>query len=322
MDGLSLFLNAVRVEGSLFSRAEMSAPWGVQTHETEAGIFHVVVRGSGFAEVEGLPGLVGFRAGDLLVMPHGNAHILRDTPSSDFKHLSEWPTQVGDDGLPCVLAGVDGPTTSVLCGTVLLDPEAQEMLLPLLPPLVHVQGGSSPAAGWLDATLRLMADELDARRPGGEALVARLADLLFVHVLRSWIEQSPERTGWLTALGDPRLGRALGCMHGQPERGWSVDVLAREAGMSRSAFFTTVSDRVGETPAAYLLRWRMALARGRLRRGSDGIAQVAEAVGYGSEAAFSRAFKRHVGESPSRWRQRARRPDIAPTQTTSSSPSP
>lgn len=305
MDGLSRFLNAVRVEGSLFSRAKLCAPWGVHTRGAGAGIFHVVVQGSGFIEVAGMDGLVGFRTGDLLVMPHGNAHILRDTPSSAFKHIAEWPSEVGDDGLPCVLAGGDGATTSLLCGTARLDPEAQEMLLPLLPPLIHVQGGRSPAAGWLDVTLRMMADELDSGRPGGEALVARLADLLLVHVLRSWIEESSERTGWLTALGDPRLGRALGCMHGEPGRAWSVDALAREAGMSRSAFFTVFSDRVGETPAAYLLRWRMALARGQLRRGSDGLAQVAEAVGYGSEAAFSRAFKRHVGESPSKWRRRA-----------------
>ena len=193
----------------------------------------------------------------------------------------------------------------LLCGTVRLGPEAQEMLLPLLPPLMHVQGGRSPTAGWLDVTLRMMVDELDSGRPGGEVLVARLADLLLVHVLRSWIEESSKRTGWLTALGDPRLGRALGCIHAEPGRAWSVDALAREAGMSRSAFFTVFSDRVGETPAAYLLRWRMALARERLRRGSDGLAQVAEAVGYGSEAAFSRAFKRHVGESPSKWRRRA-----------------
>ena len=305
MDGLSRFLSAVRVEGSLFSRAKMCAPWGVQTRGAEAGIFHVVVHGSGFIEVEGMVGLVGFRAGDLLVMPHGNAHLLRDTPSSAFRFISEWPTEVGEDGLPCVLAGVDGATTSLLCGTLRLDPEAKEMLLPLLPPLIHVQSGGATAARWLDTTLRMMADELDAGRPGGEALAARLADLLLVHVLRSWIEASSEQTGWLTALRDPRLGRALGCMHGEPERSWSVDALAREAGMSRSAFFTLFSDRVGETPAAYLLRWRMALARGRLRRGSDGLAQVAEAVGYGSEAAFSRAFKRHVGESPSKWRRRA-----------------
>jgi AraC-like DNA-binding protein len=306
MDGLSQFLNAVRVEGSLFSRAEMKAPWGVQTRGAGTGIFHVVVKGSGFVEVAGSTKATPFRAGDLLVMPHGHAHTLRDTPTSPAKHISEWPTEVGEDGLTCVLAGATGPATSLLCGTVRLDPEAREMLLPLLPPLIHVGGGTSPTASWLDATLRLMADELDAQRPGSDALVARLADLLFVHILRSWIQQAPVQQGWLTALADTRLCRALGCIHGEPGRRWSVDALALEAGMSRSAFFSAFSTQVGETPAAYLLRWRMALARGRLRRGSEGIAQVAEVMGYGSEAAFSRAFKRHVGESPSAWRRRVR----------------
>lgn len=306
MDGLSQFLGAVRVEGSLFSRAEMRAPWGVQTRGAAVGIFHVVVQGGGFIEVDGLDGADGFRAGDLLVMPHGHGHVLRDLPGSPYRHLLEWPSETGADGLPCVLAGADGPTTSLLCGTFSLDPEARDLLLPLLPPLIHVRGGGSTAS-WLDSTLRLMAEELSAIRPGGAALVARLADLLFVHVLRSWIEQAPAGTsGWLTALADPRLARALGHIHGDPGRTWSVDDLAREAGMSRSAFFSAFSEQVGETPAAYLLRWRMALARARLRRGTDGIAAVAEAVGYGSEAAFSRAFKRHVGESPSAWRRRAR----------------
>ncbi|MCO4769395.1 MAG: AraC family transcriptional regulator [Deltaproteobacteria bacterium] len=304
MDGLSQFLSAVRVEGSLFSRAEMAAPWGVRTKGAGAGIFHVVVRGSGHAQVDGVEAPIAFRAGDLLVMPHGHGHVLRDTPASDARHISEWPTEEGDDGLPCILAGADGPTTSLLCGTFRLDPEARGFLLPLLPPVIHVPAGGSPAASWLDATLRLMADELDATRPGGAALVARLADLLFVHVLRSWIDQAPPGSGgWLTALGDARLARALGCIHGEPHRSWSVDQLAAKAGMSRSAFFTAFSHRVGETPAAYLLRWRMTLAQGRLRRGGEGIAGVAEAVGYGSEAAFSRAFKRHVGVSPSVWRR-------------------
>ena len=215
---------------------------GVHTGGGRAGIFHAVVRGSGWIEVDGAT--AQFRTGDLLVMPHGHAHVLRDTPQSPVRHISEWPTEPGPDGLPTLLAGHDGAPTSLLCGTFALDAEARDFLLPLLPPLIHVSPGPSSTAGWLDTTLRLMADELDAQRPGSAALVARLADLLFIHVLRAWIEQAPEgTTGWLGALSDSQLGRAIGQIHGDAARSWTVGELAREAGMSRSAFFARFSDR-------------------------------------------------------------------------------
>ncbi len=302
MDGLSELLAVVRVEGSLFSRAELTAPWGVSPRGAAAGVFHAVVAGSGFLEVDGEP-VRAFRSGDLLVMPHGHPHVLRDGPASAVRHISAWPTEPGPDGLPCLGGGGGGAPTSLLCGTFALDPEGRDLLLPLLPPVIHVQG----ATGWLDATLRLMADELRAQRPGSAVLIARLADLLFVHVLRAWIEQSAGRgSGWLGALTDARLGRAIGRIHGEPAHPWTVAGLAREAGMSRSAFFSRFTEAVGEPPAAYLTRWRMTVARSRLRRSDTGLAAVAEEVGYGSEAAFSRAFKRHMGLSPSAWRRGAR----------------
>ena len=301
MDGLSEFLSIARVEGSLFSRAELRAPWGVATSGGGAGIFHAVVAGAGFLEVEGEP-VRAFRAGDLLVMPHGHAHVLRDGPASPVRHISAWPSRPGPDGLPCLDGGGGGAPTSLLCGTFRLDEEGRDALLPLLPPVIHVQG----ATGWLDSTLRLMADELRDQRPGSAVLVARLADLLFVHVLRAWLEQSAGRgSGWLGALTDSRLGRAIGLIHGEPARPWTVAGLAREAGMSRSAFFSRFSNAVGEAPAAYLTRWRMTLARILMRRTTDGLGEIAEQVGYRSQTAFHKAFKRTVGANPGAWRRAA-----------------
>jgi AraC-like DNA-binding protein len=306
MDALSEFLSTVRVEGSLFSRAELGAPWGVHTRGADGGgIFHAVVSGGGQLIVQGEPPR-WFRAGDLLVMPHGHAHVLRDAPGSPERHISEYPAEAEDDGLPCLRGGGDGVGTSLLCGSFRFDAEGRAALLPLLPSVIHVVGGTGGAAAWLDGTLRQLADELAAGRPGGAVMVARLADLLFVHVLRAWIEQGTGLgSGWLGALGDARLARALGRIHGDAARAWTVGDLAREAGMSRSAFFARWSEVVGEPPAAYLTRWRMTVARSRLRRTREGMAEVAEATGYGSEAAFSRAFKRHVGVAPSAWRRQA-----------------
>jgi len=309
MDALTRILSAARVSGSLFSRAELQAPWGVHTLGSEAAIFHVVVAGEGWAAADG-EAPRRFRAGDLLVFPHGHPHTLRTTPDTPTRHIQKLEAMEGEDRLPCVLhRGIgssgegEGPRTSLLCGTFRLDPDARDFLLPLLPPLLHVRH-DSPTAAWLDSTMRLMADEVSAGRPGSEAVIARLADILFIQALRAWSAEGAE--GWLGALRDPKVSRAMAFMHEAPGDRWTAERLARRVGMSRSAFYARFTDQVGEPPSSYLTRWRMRVARGALRGGDDALIDVAEQVGYGSEAAFCRAFKRHVGESPGAWRRQAR----------------
>ncbi len=304
MDALSDFLASIRVEGSIFSRAEMSAPWGVLTRGATDAIFHVVLSGAGWISVDDAPP-VAFRSGDLLVVPQGSKHVLSDAPGTPGRWIMDLPTHVGEDGMPCVTVSGGGPSTSILCGTFRLDDRGRESLLPLLPPLLHlsVAPGGGRTAAWLDATLRLIADEIAGARPGVELMVARLADVLFVQILRRWIEGGAGgAAGWLGALGDPGLARALGAVHRSPAHPWTSTSLAATAGMSRTVFFERFQRAVGESPAGYLLRWRMHVARGAL--GADlGMAEIAERVGYSSEAAFSRAFKRHVGVAPSAWRR-------------------
>jgi AraC-like DNA-binding protein len=304
VDALSDVLSKSRVKGAVFCRAELAAPWGVLTKGAEKAIFHVIVRGAGCAIVGDQT--VWWRAGDLVVLPHGHAHVLADSADTEPVWIGGLPSEPGADGLPCLTHGGQGAATSILCGSFELASEARELLLPALPPLLHVRGGEGPASAWLDATLRLLASEAGGAAPGAAAVVSHLADVLFVHVLRAWMERETETSrGWLGALSDAQVARALGAIHRAPAQGWSVDDLAREAGMSRSALYTRFTDRVGEPPAAYLTRWRMHLARQALREG-HGLATVASEVGYGSEAAFSRAFKRQVGVSPARWRSAAR----------------
>jgi len=309
-DTLSDVLSRLRVQGSIFSRAECGAPWGVHTSGGATAIFHVIVRGAGWVRLRNGDQPTAFRAGDLILFPHGDAHQLSDAPRRRTVSIVELAqaAEEGADSLPLVRCGGDGPGTSILCGTISLDQDGAGFLLSSLPPLIHVGAGAAgDTAGWLDQTMRLLASEAGGQRPGAGILTARLAEVLLVQLLRAWIEAAgPEvarPAGWLAALGDPTLARAIDRIHGAPAHPWTAGELARVAGMSRSAFYTRFSEAVGESPAQYLLRWRMCLAQMALLQRDDGLASVAEEVGYGSEAAFSRAFKRQVGVSPSHWRR-------------------
>ncbi len=304
MDALTGMLTLARVQGSLFCRAELTEPWAVRADQQSSALFHVIVRGSGWVAVEGEQP-VPYRGGDLVLLPHGDPHVMTGTPDAHPIDIATLPREGGDDGLPCLRHGGEGATTSILCGTFDLAPEGREALLEPLPSLLHVRTGDGPTATWLDGTLRLLADEIATERPGGPLLLSRLADVLLIQVLRAWIEQEqPRFPGWPAGLTDPAVARALDSLHRAPERAWTADELARTAGMSRSVFYERFSQVLGETPSAYLARWRMALARDALRSGATH-AEVAAQVGYGSEAAFSRAFKRTVGQTPSAWREAA-----------------
>lgn len=306
-DPLSDVLRLVRVEGALFSRAEGAPPWGVQTRGAPGGIFHVVLRGAGHARAldgERTLARADFRAGDLLVFPHGHAHALTDAPATATTWIRALPTHPGDDGLPVVRAGEGAPDTEILCGTLRFGEEARGVLLPHLPPLLHAPGAA--VGGLVDGMVRQLAAEVRERAPGSELVVARLAEILFVQAVRAWVAR-PEGAGpgWVRALGDPALARALALLHGAPERAWSVDLLAKKAGLSRTVFFERFTATVGEPPAAYLLRWRMTVARRALSDPRARVEEVAAKVGYGSEAAFNRAFKRVVGVPPGAWRRAA-----------------
>ncbi len=310
IDTLSDVLSRLRVQGSIFSRARCAAPWGVHTAGGSAAIFHVIVRGAGWVRLRDEAEPRAFRAGDLILFPRGDAHVLSDAPRRRTVSIVELARAAAEDadGLPLVRCGGQGPETDILCGSITLARDGADFLLSSLPRMIHVGAGAGETARWLDSTMRLLASEVDGARPGAGLLVARLAEMLLVQLLRAWIEASDRRedeaaSGWLGALADPALARAMDHMHRSPARAWTAAELARRAGMSRSAFYERFNAAVGVSPASYLLRWRMCLARMALRRGQEGLAGVAEQVGYSSEAAFSRAFKRHVGLSPSSWRQ-------------------
>lgn len=300
MDSLTELLRNVRVEGTVFSRADVRAPWALSTGGGSDAIFHVVLEGRGIVTVDGR--VVPWSRGDVVVMPHGHPHVMSDAPHRRSVPIATAP-RARVNGLPCVLVGGDGEATRLLCGTFRLDPEGRELLARALPPVL-VLGAQARTVAFVDATLGLVAEEVACGRPGAEAVISRLAEVLFVQVLRG--AQLEVAHGWLAGFADARLGRAMDALQRDPGREWSAADLAKIAGMSRSTFFDRFAEVVGEPPSAWLLRWRMHLARRALRSSRAPLAEVATGVGYGSEAAFSRAFKRFVGEPPSTWRARAR----------------
>jgi AraC-like DNA-binding protein len=306
VDALSRVLTLARVRGTVFSRASLSAPWGVSTRGASSAIFHVVSRGSGWVSVDGQPHQP-VRAGDLVLVTRGSPHVLCDEPGSRVVPLRSLPTETGA-GLPRVVQPGSGPRTEILCGTLELGPAGQRWLVPLLPDLIVVRGQSGPTASFLDATLRMLEHEVALDGPGAPLVIERLSDVLLVQVLRTWLAEEPQAgRGWLAALGDPHLARLVARVHAEPAHDWSAAEMARCAGLSRTLLYERFEAVVGAAPSEWLTEWRMTVAAEVLRESDDGLATVGSSVGYASEAAFCRAFRRTFGVTPTEWRRREAR---------------
>jgi AraC-like DNA-binding protein len=265
--------------------------------------FHVVTVGDVWIDVEGQEP-VRLSPGDVALVPRGLGHSLATDPGApSFGRVDELPQDMVSEHYSLLRLGpVDRPVrTSMLCGIVGFDsPEVHEVLR-LLPPLIHVEAGK----GGLEGLVALMTDELDRWRPGGEAVTTRLADVLVVQAIRTWLESEPDaEEGWIAALRDPWIGRSVASVHREPGRAWTLADLAAEAMLSRSAFAERFTRLVGESPMQYVTTWRMNVAARRLREGTP-VTEVAAALGYGSVAAFSRAYKRTRGTNPGADRGRA-----------------
>ncbi|MFC7449385.1 AraC family transcriptional regulator [Rhodococcus daqingensis] len=298
-DPLAEALYLVRMRGVFYSHTEATEPWGLEMPPFGSCLtFHVVTRGGCWLDVAGETS-VYLRAGDLALVPHGRGHVLRSNPDAAVDgRVDELPQQMVSEHYSLLRCGGGGARTTLICGIVSFDQPAVGRLLDLLPPMIHFDTADDRDSPIGDA-LRLMSAELRLLRPGGEAVTTRLADILVIEAIRSWLAVDPAaRTGWLGALQDPQLGRAIAAVHRSPGDDWTVESLAREAAMSRSAFAARFTELVGEPAMRYVTRCRMDVARARLERGDATVAAVAAELGYLSEASFSRAFTRTVGSSP------------------------
>jgi AraC-like DNA-binding protein len=305
-DVLTSVMDAVRLRSRVFCRSELKAPWGMALKRSDDAHFHVIERGGAWLRVAGREPLA-LAGGDLVVVPHGTGHTLTDSLATKARHLLEMAGPRGAEGGCIVMrGGGEGAETQLVCGSFRFERRDAHPLVELLPPLIHLRPAQTPATEWLEATLRFLAWETRGAKPGTETIVSRLTDVLFVQVLRAWILTLPEgRGGWIGALRDRPVGRALAHIHRSPERDWTNASLAEAVGMSRSRFAARFTALVGEPPLTYLSRWRLESAAGMLRDDdATGLAEIASRVGYLSEAAFSKAFRRRFGAPPGEYRRR------------------
>ncbi len=298
-DPLGQALHFLRMSGAFYCRSELTAPWGMALPAMPDYLwFHVVTRGRARVVNDGAEALV-LDAGDFALVPHGEGHRLDSDPGAATPFILDLERELVSDRYEILRHGGDGEPTMLLCGAVRFDHPAARELVASMPDVIHLESAESPRLDRMYGVIRLMAAEAEELQPGGEAVITRLADILVIQAIRAWIEQDPAaQTGWLGALQHPQVGRALALIHEDPAREWTVAALAHELAMSRSAFAARFSELVGEPVMSYVTRWRMYVAHDMLRRDGTTVAQLAGQLGYRSEAAFARAFKRVMGTPP------------------------
>ena len=318
MDALSDVLKSVRLEGAVYLEAEFTAPWCITANaglesvaRRLAGADHVVffhfVAEGGFQvhQGDGLPPLTA-RVGDLIIFPQD----VRQLMGSDLRlapvEANQLPYDDPEARVVRLAFGGGGTVSRMVCGYIACTRSVCRPLLDALPPVLVVHVGDDAASGMTRELLRVAVRESWAARPGAESLLTKVAELMFVEALRRYAASLPPGgTGWLAGVRDAHVGRALAALHADPSRAWTVDDLAAESALSRSALAEKFTSLVGEPPMQYLSRWRLALAAQSLRAGMEPITRIAERSGYDSEAAFGRAFKREFGEPPAAWRRAA-----------------
>ena len=293
VDVLSDVLQRLRLRARIFRQGSYCGSWALDSTGMKGTIFHLIGRGQAWVHREGErePLVVG--GGDLVLFPHAHWHQLSGTPQRQ--------------GCTSLAAGGDGPFTTVICGMVEFESSGMNPVLQMLPPVILVRSEDHDTSAELHALARLMIAEYEAGAAGRQGVLDRLAEVMFVLVLRHHIQRAQELKGFLAALKDERIARALKALHRAPGENWRVETLAREAHMSRTVFAERFSTLLGQTPMHYLASWRMHLADEMLRAPRTSIAQVAERLGYQNETAFRRAFRRVRGVGPGEVRRTARR---------------
>jgi AraC-like DNA-binding protein len=290
------WIQEISSNAAALCRTRMSAPWGMDIATFDGVMFHYIVSGECFVRGSAIPTLK-LENGDLVLVPHGLDHQILSTLDARPEPLDEFLERESR-------AITEGNSSTLLCGVYLSGVKLMHPILATLPPAILFRRSEIEKNSSLAVTIHLLAAESENPGTGSETLIQHLFDSLFVFIVRAWTDTvSSELPGWSAALRDPGLSRALSCIHATPGRAWTVELLAQEAGMSRAAFARRFTQKVREAPLAYLTRWRMLLGARLILNTETNMAQISEHVGYESEFAFSRAFKRHFGVAPLGYRR-------------------
>ncbi|KII15451.1 AraC family transcriptional regulator [Phaeobacter sp. S60] len=308
LDLLSDILTRLSLRGSLYFRTSFTEPWGVRVPAfRDVARFHFAHRGEALVRVGDRTQPVHLAQGDLIIIPHGTAHVLacRHTGPDEALPLDDVLSRSGFPGHGTLVWGGDETTrdTQLICGHFALAEGSRHLLFDRLPPFIHLRGYGDEAGPWLEATLKVIGAEAGGARLGGDLIALKLSEAIFAQAIRAHIEQTAEGSGGVAGFADPQLARALTSFHRSPAGDWSVASLAREAGLSRTGFAERFTQRLGVTPMSYVTSWRMQIAREALVTRGLSVAEAAEVSGYASESAFSRVFKKEIGLSPAAFRQ-------------------
>ncbi|MGE0800225.1 MAG: AraC family transcriptional regulator [Lautropia sp.] len=320
MDALSDVLRISRLSGGLFMRAELSAPWCVSTRILPSDCapwlddgsrlipYHYVLDGSFRARVPGGPPWE-FQTGEVMLLPGNDLHLMGSDLAIAPVQAGEVVRRWSDGRLNTIEMGGGGARTRLVCGYLAGRPMPGNPVFGALPAVLRFDSRPGVASDWIRTTFAFAADEITAQRAGSTATLAKLSELLFVEAVRRYAETLPEgQTGWFAGLRDPYVSRALALLHARLSEPWTVDQLGREVGLSRSALAERFTQLIGSAPMQYLANWRMQVAAQELTGGNQPLIRIAQAVGYDSEAAFGRAFKRIIKQSPAAYRRQAREP--------------
>jgi AraC-like DNA-binding protein len=315
MDALSDVLRVARLSGGVFLHAEFFEPWCMAAQMTPEHCapylgptshmipYHYVVEGRLRVCVEG-EAPFELAAGEVVLFPRNDRRFMGSNLSLTPVPASAVIVQPTNGGLGTIRLGGGGDRTQVICGFLACDSVEDNPVISTLPRVLHLNVEEAGAADWIRSTFQYAAHEVAAGRPGSETVLAKLSELLFVEAVRRYVESLPsEETGWLAGLRDPHVARSLALFHSNIAHPWTVDELGREVGLSRSSLADRFTRLIGQAPMHYLTNWRMQVAAHDLRNTGASLAQVAERIGYDSEAAFSRAFKRVFGAAPATWRR-------------------
>ena len=318
MDAFSEVLSSVKLKGALFFHAEFSAPWALVSPQSKclaphlmpgAGhlvIFHFLLEGWARVKMDQRDALV-LNAGDLVVFPHGDPHGLENGVSPQPLDPVATLKLLSSHNLGPVRAGGGGEVTRFVCGYMACDPQLCQPILAGLPPVIRIHVRADSSGRWLENSIRQLVEEAEVSRPGGQAVLAKLSEALFVDALRRHVASLPEeQLGWLAGARDPVVGKSMAILHNRVEHPWTIAELAKEVGLSRSSLVERFTRYLGEPPISYLTRWRLQLGARALAASPRSVAEIAAEVGYESEAAFNRAFKRQFDVPPARYRRERR----------------